>query len=166
MSDPKELSQWLALTVRLVSRSEEGKGATPAVHSLSNDMMDITGQVMGWPKEREVYEGLRTKLIESVIEKAIGYSRLLRQQLSHIGVVLPTYPDRSDDHDSEPKFIPVTPPDEATMPSKRSAKEAQIFTRPELLRCSAVTGERIEENVRVIESETFSLRLKRSKESR
>jgi len=135
------------------------------VRSISNDIMNITRQVMGDPKEREVFQDLEKELIDSVIERAISYSCLLRRQQSHIGVVMPIRQSIPDDHGFDQRSLPAMPWGEVPTKPKQSSREFQIFTRPELLRCSTVTGEAIRESVIVMESETYPLPLKPDRNS-
>jgi hypothetical protein len=143
--------------VRLLSQVSESKdkhdeilqSISKALHTALQDIMRTAIQVMGEPTALKL-DHLEREL-EIVVEKAIGYSLVLRRQRAWVCLIMPEHEMTAVGHvQSERDLLSFSSQSRSRSTSQAMAQTC-IFIRPQVIRFTTVTGEELPEHFVVVQ---------------
>jgi hypothetical protein len=146
------------LTVRLLSQvakdkhDEILKSISKALNTVLEEITKFSVQLMGKPQPAQL-EALEREL-EIVVERAIEYSLMLRRQRSWVCLTMPTHEMSAVGGIQSDKDLTSIPLELRARRAAQAIAQTRIFIRPQLVRFTTVTGEKMAENcVSVLEPE-------------
>ncbi len=150
--DLRETTQWRSLTVRLLSQvaapkekhDEILKSISKALHTALEEIIKTTIQIMGEPLPTQLEELERE--LEVIVEKAIGYSLVLRRQRAWVCLTMPRHEMSAVSGAQSDKDFPSNPMKLRPRKTAHAIAQTCIFIRPQLIRFTTVTGEELPEH--------------------